>query len=141
MCKGEAEESAVKVASARDGPRPMPASFGSRHTGGAGGLGITARRTPTLGGAGLVVIWMRVKLPSGTGAVTDTVFPPSPIKARRREAVPWTAFCMFLQRWRIFGFGLPPGPAFAAACPMRMGEASWEAIITSGLAAAVRGGG
>ena len=40
--------------------------------------------------AGLVVIWMQVKLPSGTGAVTDTMFPPSLIKARMLEAVPWT---------------------------------------------------
>ena len=123
---------------------PWPAGIGLPRT---GGCGITAGRSPTLGGAGPVVIWMRVMLPSGTGAVTDTVFSPSPIKARMREAVPCTAFCMFLQRWRIFGFGLPsekslaPGPAFAAACPMRMGEASLEAIITwSGLAAAVRGG-
>ena len=105
-----------------------------------GGYGMTAGRTPTLGSAGPVVIWMWVKLPSGTGAVTDTVFLPSPIEARRQEAVPWTTFCIFLQRWHIFGFGLPsgkslvPGPAFAAACPMQMGEASWVAIITSRLA-------
>ena len=33
-------------------------------------------------------------------------FLPSLIKARMREAVPWMAFCMFLQRWCIFGFGL-----------------------------------
>lgn len=93
--------------------------------------------------AGLVVIWMQVKLPSGTGAVTDTMFPLSLIKARMQEAVPWTAFCIFLQRWCIFGFGLQlgkllvPGPAFAAVCPMQMGEASWEAVIMSRLAAAV----
>lgn len=29
------------------------------------------------------------------------------IKARRRRVVPCTAFCMFLQRWRILSFGLP----------------------------------
>ena len=63
-----------------------------------GRYGMTARHTPTLGGAGPVVIWMQVKLPSGTGAVTDTVFPPSLIEARRQEAIPWTAFCIFLQR-------------------------------------------
>ena len=31
------------------------------------------------GGTGPKVIWMRVKLPSGTGVLTDTVFPPNPI--------------------------------------------------------------
>ena len=41
------------------------------------------------GSTGPKVIWMRVKLPSGTGRVTDTVFPP--IRSTRWEDVPWTA--------------------------------------------------
>ena len=31
------------------------------------------------GSTGLKVIWMQVKLPLGTGTVTDTMFPPNPI--------------------------------------------------------------
>ena len=40
------------------------------------------------GGTGPKVIWMRVKLPLGTGRVMDTVFPP--IRSTRWEDVPWT---------------------------------------------------
>ena len=56
-----------------------------------------------------------------------------PAKSDQGKNVPWTAFSFGLPS----GKSLAPGPAFAAACHMRMGEASWEAIITSGLAAAV----
>ncbi len=94
-------------------------------------------------GAGLVVvIWMRIVPPSGTlGTVTASEGPPIPMNASRREAVFCTAFFMFLQRWRILGFGLPSekslaaaGPMFAVACPRRIGEkliASLFAVRTS----------
>ena len=74
---------------------PWPVGIGLPCT---GGYGMIAGPGPTLGGTGPVVIWMWVTLPSGTDAVTVTEFSLSPIKARMREAVPWMAFCMFLQR-------------------------------------------
>ena len=62
------------------------------------GYGMIAGPSPTLGGTGPVVIWMRMTLPSGTDAVMVTEFSLSPIKARMQEAIPWMAFCVFLQR-------------------------------------------
>jgi hypothetical protein len=84
--------------------------------------------------------------PSDKGAVTAIDGPPSPMNARRREAVPYTAFCMFLQRWRILSFELLPekllasaSPMFAVACQKCMGGTSLAATMTwSGFAAAAK---
>ena len=84
----------------------------------------------------MVVIWMRVTPPSGMGVAIASAR-QSPMNASRCEAVPCTAFCMFLQRWRILGFGLssekspaPGCPMFAAACPRRTGDTSLAATMT-----------
>lgn len=78
----------------------------------------------------------------GNGVVPDSEGTLIPIIVRRRVAVFWTAFCMFLQRCRILG-GLASGPrsapAFAAACPRRIAETSVVVIMSlSGLGAAMK---
>src|SRR6266403_5370572 len=75
---------------------------------------------------------MRLRRPPGTGAVLDSEGPLNLIIVSRRVAVFWTAFCMFLQRWRIlvgWASRATGGPVFTTACPRQIAETSMVDIV------------
>ena len=146
MCKGEAEESAVKVAKRKGWTETHASELRVSPYGRRGRVRHNCRAHSDLRRR-----WPSSDLDAGEAALWNGRSDGHrvPVESDQgKEAGSCTLDCLLhvlaeMARLRCFGLplgkSLAPGPVFAAACPMRMGEASWEAIITSRLAAAVRG--